>query len=606
MTTSPVAPHHSADGDLTDRIALHFSKGYPGTIPPNQALEYVTRTYLDSLDPADPPAPAEIEQRLLALTNGVYADDNERRKPGNKTPLLRRLTPYQIAQCLLRLHHVVNVSPVNNDTDREYDVLSLYVASGFNRGVHTSSEEDIKSVARHYDTQMSINDGKEILAILKQQAPRTHVCQHRELVAVDNGIFNFSQDPVDAVMAGRRFRFEPKSLHPFDPAFVFLTKSHVALDPMAESPVYDTPDGDQWEVEDWMRSLSDDPEQVELLWQILGAIVRPHVRWNKTAWFYSEQGNNGKGTLCALMRNLVGAGAHTSIPLSEFGKDFALEPLLRASAIIVDENDVGTFVDQAANLKAIVTNDVVQINRKYRMPIAFQFWGFMVQCLNEFPRVKDKSDSFYRRQLFVPFEKCFTGQERKYIKNDYLNRPDVLRYVLKRVLVDMTYYELSEPASCRAVLAEYKEFNDPVRAFWAEFASQLVWDLVPFSFGYDLYRAWFTLASPSGSPVSRNAFIADLVAIVRTDPDWYCADKNKQVRPGQAMNQPEPLIAEYDLKKWANPTYKGSDPLKKSQPLLATSYRGIQRIAFATGGAATRRPPVQGDDEPVPGPQTHD
>ncbi len=32
-----------------------------------------------------------------------------------------------------------------------------------------------------------------------------------------------------------------------------------------------------------------------------------------------------------------------------------LEQLLHVSAIIVDENDVGTYIDAAANLKAIIT-----------------------------------------------------------------------------------------------------------------------------------------------------------------------------------------------------------------------------------------------------------
>ena len=152
-----------------------------------------------------------------------------------------------------------------------------------------------------------------------------------------------------------------------------------------------------------MADLSDDPEIVELLWQILGAIIRPHVRWNKSAWLYSETGNNGKGTLCELMRSLCGDGSYAAIPLINFSKDFALEPLTRSTAIIVDENDVGCFIDKAANLKAVITNDVIPINRKFKTPLSYQFYGFMVQCLNEFPRIKDKSDSFYRRQLFIPF-----------------------------------------------------------------------------------------------------------------------------------------------------------------------------------------------------------
>ena len=39
---------------------------------------------------------------------------------------------------------------------------------------------------------------------------------------------------------------------------------------------------------------------------------------------------------------LCGPGTYASIPLSNFSKDFMLEPLTRATAIIVDENDVGT------------------------------------------------------------------------------------------------------------------------------------------------------------------------------------------------------------------------------------------------------------------------
>ena len=71
-------------------------------------------------------------------------------------------------------------------------------------------------------------------------------------------------------------------------------------------------------------------------------------------------------------------GTSVSIPLSDMGKDFMLEPLIHASAIIVDENDVGTFIDKAANLKALVTHDVIQVNRKFKTPVAFRFKGFMV------------------------------------------------------------------------------------------------------------------------------------------------------------------------------------------------------------------------------------
>ena len=260
--------------------------------------------------------------------------------------------------------------------------------------------------------------------IMREEAPRVKRCSERNLIAVNNGIFDF----------------DTKTLMPFTPDKVFTSKSRVDYNPNAKNVViHNDEDGTDWDVESWMNTLSDDKGVVTIPWQILGAIIRPNVSWNKACFMYSESGNNGKGTLCALMRQLVGEGRYASIPLKDFGKDFMLEPLIRATSVIVDENDVGTYIDKAANLKAVITGDTIQVNRKFKQPISFKFKGFMVQCLNEMPRVKDKSDSFYRRQLFIPFTKCFTGAERKYIKDDYLKRKEVVEYVMYKVL-NMNYY----------------------------------------------------------------------------------------------------------------------------------------------------------------------
>ena len=300
-----------------------------------------------------------------------------------------------------------------------------------------------------------------------------------------------------------------------------------------------------------MKELFDDPEIEQLNWEILGAIIRPNVSWNKSAWFYSNTGNNGKGTLCELMRQLSGEGSYASIPLSDFGKDFMLEPLIRATCIIVDENDVGVYIDKAAILKAIITNDIIQMNRKFKQPIAYRFRGFMVQCLNEMPRIKDKSDSFYRRQLFVPFTKCFTGKERKYIKNQYLHDEAVLEYVLYKVL-NMNYYSLSEPQACKNALDEYKEFNDPIRQFYDDVITNATWDLLPFTFLYDIYKNWFKQNSPNGSLQGKNTFINDIIQTISSSDEWYCLGSKNQIRTAHYMDADEPLAETYNLTNWKN------------------------------------------------------
>lgn len=554
-------------------------------VPQNDIIRSVTKKYLADLDPKSPPAPPLIEQELIDQVNEKFTFENVGRAQGNKIILLKKLTNTQIAQVMLRLNRVVRIAPAGKNTDPDYDMLAIYASDGDDEGIYLTSDSSFSRIARSYNFDLTTNDFKEVRAALMDGAPRTYRCDDKDLIAVKNGVFDYHS----------------KKLREFSPNLVFLSKSQVEYDPNAVN-VSITHPGDKsvWDVESWMSELSDDPEIVELLWEILGAIIRPHVRWNKSAWFYAEQGNNGKGTLCELMRNLTGPASYASIPIDDFGKEFLLEPLTRASAVIVDENDVGTFVDKAANLKAIITNDVISINRKHKTPIAFQFWGFMVQCLNEFPRIKDKSDSFYRRQLFVPFTKCFTGVERKYIKGDYLQREDVLQYVLKRVL-HMDYYSLSEPEATQLVLAEYKQFNDPVRAFFEEFEDQFVWDLLPFPFLYDLYRAWFAQTSPSGSPVGRNIFIRDLIMIVKQSPTWYCTNKELKIRPSGRLSIPEPLIVEYDLKDWTNKSYSGTTMAQRALPFpLKENYRGLLR-RVPNSGPATVTAAGTDPDEPKQG-----
>ena len=540
----------------------------------DETLRDITTAYLAGLDLSNPPSPADIQADILDQTTLQFQMENSQRTQGQgKWKIPDRLTPAQIADILMALYPVANIAYGGLNADTEYDVLSIYQSDGADKGIYTSGKQMFYRLIHEYCYTLSERETEETIVLMRHRAPRAVRNSDRNLIAVNNGIFDY----------------DTKTLMPFTPNMVFTSKSKVDYNPNAVNPVIHNPDdGTDWDVETWMADLFDDPDITQLIWEIIGAIIRPNVPWNKSAWFYSNTGNNGKGTLCELMRQITGEGTYASIPLSDFAKDFMLEPLIRASAIIVDENDVGAFIDKAANLKAIITNDVIQMNRKFKAPIAFQFRGFMVQCLNELPKIKDRSDSFYRRQLFVPFTKCFTGQERKYIKYDYLHRQDVLEYVLNKIL-NSNYYTLSEPEACRLVLEEYKEYNDPVRQFIEEVMVDCKWDLLPYSFLYDLYKAWFKLNSPNGVMAGRNTFINDLQKGLVGNDLWYPIPGNISIRPGNKMNLAEPMIMEYGLSKWTNPSYRGPDPEKLCHPELKVKYKGILRYGTAPGT----------DDEPT-------
>ena len=531
----------------------------------NQIIQEITDATIARLTPAD--TPEKISDEVTQDIEGYIVLENVSRGKGYGLKIPETLPHSVTADLMAAMFPIRCVACAGLEADEKFDLLCLYQTDGPDAGTYVEGDNALYRLAIRYNRQLTKAGFNEVCRRLRGTVPRVPRTMDPDLVAVNNGIFNF----------------RTKELLPFSPDYVFLAKSHVDYDPDAVNvTIHNSVDGTDWDVESWIESLSDDWEIVELIWQIMSAIVRPFVRWDKSAWFYSEEGNNGKGTLCALLRRLCGETAVATIPISDFGKDFMLEPITRATAIIVDENDVGTFIDKAANLKATVTGDAIRINRKGLTPISYRFFGFMVQCVNEMPRFKDKSNSFYRRQLVVPFTKCFTGRERKYIKADYLRRPEVLQYVLYRVL-NMDFYELDNPAACRAILQEYKEYNDPVRQFFQDVETRFAWNALPFEFLYDLYKAWSSRYNPSGTLQGRNTFQKEIRNVAKCSTMWYPAPD--RFRTKHMMDAPEPMIVEFNLTDWMNPNATASsnpDVLARTCP--KDRYRGLLRYGYGPDG----------------------
>lgn len=537
----------------------------------------VVKEYLDEIKDNSDVELKDIRDSLLQRINAELHLENMGRKnnessspPLAKVQVLDELT---VVRVLLARRRIVKIDLADVVGDGDMSLLGMYVEK---EGIYTTSEDAIKALASELKPSMTLKALDSVYLRLRIHARRVRRTQEPHLSPVANGVFDHTR----------------QELMRFDPDWVFLSKIQVPYDPSAESPEITTPHGDTWEVEQWMADLSDDAGVPELLWSMISACVRPFVSWNKSAWFMAESGNNGKGTVIAVMRNLVGPLAHSSVQLADFGHEFKMEALTWAMVNLVDENDVGAFGEKLGAWKAAQTGDTFTLNRKYKTPIAVSWNGFEVQCFNtSVPRVKDKSLSFLRRVVLVPFRKNFTGVERKYIKNDYLAREDVLKYVLKRVL-QMQHTELPEPETCIEAKNEYMGANNLLLSFWEEFQEHLAWDLVPFRFLHDLYREWFRRTNPSGQPESQNALTSFLREHLAGSPTWEHKG-SKDVRPGNLMTSPELLIAEYDLRDWMNSSYTGTDPSKKCivSPLKA-NYKGVLRRQPSAGAV----PVVAGED----------
>lgn len=561
--------------DTTDRVEtisdLRMVKGTLVQATLNQAIRIAVNNAIEDAKmhflPPSQDEVTEIEYRILDEVNRwistVVADD------GEKIQRLSYLPNAAIARLMIALEGIkaLNYSDGNNAGNYQ---LGIYQDCGENEGIYVTTEDLFIKVIKKYNFNISVSGIRQVMELLRYTAPVVAVRKYRNLIPVNNGIFDY----------------DTKKLLPFSPDYVFVSKCKVNFNAAATNVViHNDDDGTDWDVDSWVHELTDDPQVEKLIWQIIGAVIRPNVRWDKVVMPYSTKGNNGKGTLCRLLRNLCGEGNYTSIAINDMSKNFRLAPLLSASAVIVDENNVTGYLDDASTFKALITGDKVQIEAKYKNPVDFRFSGLMVQCVNFLPRVNDKTSSFYRRILMVPFEKCFTGAERKYIKDDYLNRQEVLEYVLCKVLEKIpSYYEFDVPDACTRLLDDYKTFNDPVRQFAEEMLPELKWQLVPNKFLYDLFKAWYEENIPSGRVQGKNSFLQEFKDVIAERDDWKATGSSVPTQ-GYSFGS-EPLIIRYNLTKWMNDAYRGTDAAMICTPSMDTIKSSVSGIIRTTNVVA--------------------
>ena len=378
-------------------------------LTPNELYHTVSEDYLSGLDADCPPPFFTVERELLAATNNAIEEWNlgprdpsapvgapkkeaypEQKPPSERLSKLKTLLPLQVALAIKYVHHAKLICLSDREEDGNYEI-GVYQTEGRLAGCYDIRRDNLRALIRRYNVTITKRGIDEVVTILRTECPRVMRCQDADLVPVKNGVYDYGS----------------KLLLGFDPDFVFTTKIDVDYVDGARNPViHNDEDGTDWDVASWMDSLSDDPETVRLLWQLLGAVIRPNVRWNKSAWLSSTRGNNGKGTFCTLARNLCGPEACASIKLKDFGHNFMLEPLTRVSAIITDENDTGTYLDDAAarsgppiaddrfdavvavfgNLQELLQMKPPQVRIAHDRQVARDRTAFLVQFLVEFAR----------------------------------------------------------------------------------------------------------------------------------------------------------------------------------------------------------------------------
>lgn len=458
--------------------------------------------------------------------------------------------------------HRVPIFNIQMSKGGDETLLGAYHQEGLHKGTYDTNPRYLRELVDNISPKYTSYYFQETLEKMEIIVPTVLQTTEPHLVPVLNGIYNK----------------KTKELEPFSSEYIYLSKIHTKYNEKAKNPTYTHADGVKWDVESWMLSIaSNDPEIELLLWEVIADFIQSNYTRNKSIFLYSEKGNNGKGTYGELLESVVGGQNVAHLSVQDFKHEFLKETLIGTVGNIAHENDVDDYIDSVRDFKATVTGDNIIINRKYEKPISYQFKGTNIQMFNGLPRTRDKSESFYRRILLVPFLQSFTNNgERVDIKDEFIHKNEVHEYVLKKAL-HLDFNEFTVPKISNELLGRYKEDNNPVIDFWNEFEDEFQWTLLPSGFIYDLFTAYYQRVNPTGRVMSRQSFLGQLrVYLDAEGSDWIDkTDRNSKVRVSKRMDADEPLITEYNLENWLNKSYRGNDLSKLRNFKRRKTYRGF-------------------------------
>lgn len=211
------------------------------------------------------------------------------------------------------------------------------------------------------------------------------------------------------------------------------------------------------------RVFLGDREVINLFEEMVGACLLKRNSYQK-AFILIGSGSNGKSTILDLLEEFLGVRNYSSLPLEKVTDRFNMAELENRLANIGDDID-NVAIKDSGTLKKMISGESITVERKGERPFKLSPYATHIYSANAIPRSFDKSDGFYRRWLFVPFNAKFTSEDPDYdpLILEKITEPSALSYLLNIGIRGATRLikrgRFTEPASVREALEHYKTDN---------------------------------------------------------------------------------------------------------------------------------------------------
>lgn len=361
-------------------------------------------------------------------------------------------TPLAVAIILKKYIHFTRIKP---EGQNQKAPLYFYHPD---KGIYTEDNEFLQDLIMLIFPNATEKQAFDTLYKIAHQSPIKKI--QGEYTAIGKQLFN-----------NKTGEFEP-----FNPKIIVTRKIKTAYNPYAKEPTING-----WKVTEWLKELFDgDKELYQLAIQIIKASITGQSL-EKIFWLYGE-GGTGKGTFQQLLINLVGLENVASLKITDLNKSrFTTSILLGKSLVIGDDVQKDAIIKDTSDMFSLATGDIMTIEDKGKKPYSLRLNMTVVQSSNGLPRMNGDVSAIDRRFRVLIFSSRFKDKPNPAIKKDYINRKEVLEYLVKLAIETPT--EDINPKQSQTLLGEHQKDINPVLDFVEKtFREDLASEFVPNDF----------------------------------------------------------------------------------------------------------------------------
>lgn len=290
------------------------------------------------------------------------------------------------------------------------------------------------------------------------------------------------------------------TMEPHSPAYNLIYQVATPYDPDAKCP--------KWL--DFLEcTLGDDLTKVDVLQEYSGYCLDQNQNI-ETMMFLLGRGANGKSVFANTIQRVLGHDNCENLSLDDLKNKNYLAELVGKLVNIATESQSKAEVYEST-LKRLASGEPIKVDRKFKNPFTFISNCKHIYCLNNLPRVTDKTDAFYRRIIPIPFNHQVRREDQilRFDRELASEAPGILNWMISGLLrLRASGWRFSQSPQINSLLDEYRKDNNNVLSFVEECCEILSNITITNQEIYDRYSQWCKTSGTS--PMKKKSFIREI------------------------------------------------------------------------------------------------